>query len=263
LLSFLPYIIMADDDMAAFLQSLKDGPTDQPLDSTAAPASIVALDGDEEDDDDYDPTALIAPSVDKPTPSAIIQQTGGAKNQTRVKGGFVIEDEDEDDGDVPNTATANGLANGANAAASSDLQRSLTGTPSNANVSLQSTKVEDSSATQDNTSTAVSLNAPAVPTDSRAASSTPLPKPDSPPAAGPSDDQRTASISLPKVRLPQDRIGQLEDRIAEDPRGDVDAWLELINEHRIKNRLDDARNVYTRFFALFPSAVSKFHVDTT
>lgn len=58
-------------------------------------------------------------------------------------------------------------------------------------------------------------------------------------------------------RLPHDRVGILEDRIHADPRGDTDAWLELINEHRTRNKLDSAREVYERFFKVFPSAVSQ------
>lgn len=61
--------------------------------------------------------------------------------------------------------------------------------------------------------------------------------------------------SLPKARLPHDRVGILEDRIKEDPRGDMDAWLSLISEHRKRNKLDDARAVYERFFKFFPMAV--------
>jgi cleavage stimulation factor subunit 3 len=66
----------------------------------------------------------------------------------------------------------------------------------------------------------------------------------------------TSGTSLPKARLPHDRVGILEDRIKEDPRGDLDAWLSLISEHRKRNKLDDARVVYERFFKVFPSAVS-------
>jgi cleavage stimulation factor subunit 3 len=241
--------------MAAFLEALNENVAEESNASNTNPTPVVSTEPirrAEEDDDDYDPSALVTPnlpvSAEKNTSTTTGQQNGGVKKQARVKGGFVIEDDDEDDGDVHNSST-NGLLNGG-IAASSDLRRSLTGTPSNANVSLQ--KTEDS--TQDNT-TGASLNAPSVPSDSRAISSTPHPPVQSPSLATASDVQRTASISLPKVRLPQDRVGQLEDRIAEDPRGDVDAWLELINEHRIKNRLDDARAVYKRLFALFPSAV--------
>ena len=62
--------------------------------------------------------------------------------------------------------------------------------------------------------------------------------------------------TLPKARLPHDTTGILEDRIKEDPRGDLDAWLALIKEHRNRNKLDDARAVYERFFKVFPQAVS-------
>lgn len=59
----------------------------------------------------------------------------------------------------------------------------------------------------------------------------------------------------PKARLPHDKIGILEDRIKEDPRGDLDAWQILINEHKKRGKLEDARNVYERFLVVFPSAV--------
>lgn len=66
----------------------------------------------------------------------------------------------------------------------------------------------------------------------------------------------TPSIAAPKVRLPHDRIGILEDRIKEDPRGDLDAWLNLISEHRKRGKLEDARKAYERFLHVFPSCVS-------
>lgn len=68
-------------------------------------------------------------------------------------------------------------------------------------------------------------------------------------------------VSSSKARLPHDKVGILEDRIKEDPRGDMDAWLSLIAEHRKRNKLDDARAVYERFFKVFPTAVS--HVFIT
>ena len=66
----------------------------------------------------------------------------------------------------------------------------------------------------------------------------------------------TPSTSAPRARLPHDTIGILEDRIKEDPRGDLQAWLHLINEHKKRAKIDDARSVYERFLAIFPSAVS-------
>ena len=66
------------------------------------------------------------------------------------------------------------------------------------------------------------------------------------------------SSAAPKARLPHDKIGLLEDRIKEDERGDLDAWLTLIDEHKRRGKLDEARKVYERFFGIFPSAVSPF-----
>lgn len=68
------------------------------------------------------------------------------------------------------------------------------------------------------------------------------------------------AVSFNKARLPHDKVGILEDRIKEDPRGDMDAWLSLIAEHRKRNKLDDARAVYERFFKVFPTAVSRVSV---
>jgi cleavage stimulation factor subunit 3 len=73
-------------------------------------------------------------------------------------------------------------------------------------------------------------------------STVPTPVPDSP--------------SGSKGRMAHDRVGILQDRVDEDPRGDISAWLELIAEHRARNRLDSAREVYERFLKEFPMAVS-------
>ncbi len=51
-----------------------------------------------------------------------------------------------------------------------------------------------------------------------------------------------------------DHISVLEARIADDPRGAVDSWLELISDHRQNNRFDEARSVFTRFLDVFPEA---------
>ena len=61
--------------------------------------------------------------------------------------------------------------------------------------------------------------------------------------------------TLPKPRLPHDTIGLLEDRIKEDSRGDIEAWMNLIEEHKKRGKYDDARAVYKRVLELFPSAV--------
>lgn len=75
------------------------------------------------------------------------------------------------------------------------------------------------------------------------------------PASSTAEQTITPNTAAPRVRLPHDRIGILEDRIKEDPRGALDAWLNLIGEHRKRGKIEDARNAYERFFHVFPSAV--------
>lgn len=78
----------------------------------------------------------------------------------------------------------------------------------------------------------------------------------------PPDDSAAATppVTEPGGRLPHDRVGILEDRIQADPRGDTDAWLSLIEEHRSRNKFDSAREVYERFFKIFPTAVSMMNL---
>lgn len=54
-----------------------------------------------------------------------------------------------------------------------------------------------------------------------------------------------------------DPVMLFEARIKEDPRGDMDAWLHLMTEHRNRSRLDELRKVYHRFLEVFPQAVSE------
>ncbi|KAL8688578.1 MAG: hypothetical protein Q9218_005547 [Villophora microphyllina] len=70
--------------------------------------------------------------------------------------------------------------------------------------------------------------------------------------------QVAPGAALPKARLPHDKIGILEDRIKEDPRGDMGAWLELISEYRERNKIQDARDTYERFFTVFPAAAEQW-----
>lgn len=58
-----------------------------------------------------------------------------------------------------------------------------------------------------------------------------------------------------EIRLPTDIIGTLEDRVKNDPRGDMDAWLGLIEETRRRNVVQGSRSVYERFLQNFPQSV--------
>lgn len=73
-----------------------------------------------------------------------------------------------------------------------------------------------------------------------------------------SNDQNATNSAATAASIIQpftDYTGNLEDRVKEDPRGAVNAWLDLVREHRSRNRIDDARAVYERFFKIFPQAV--------
>jgi cleavage stimulation factor subunit 3 len=117
-----------------------------------------------------------------------------------------------------------------------------------------------------NGSAEVSTNTPpliAIPKDESTENSTPTPTTpattQSPPKSVPvsqSAPTQKSTTGGKRKRLPQDLVGQLEDRIAGDPKGDVDAWLSLVEEHKRKGKFDDARKVYDRFFQIFPQTVS-------
>lgn len=55
---------------------------------------------------------------------------------------------------------------------------------------------------------------------------------------------------------PTDIVGILEDRVNNDPRGDMDAWLALIEETRKRSVIQNSRSVYERFLEIFPQSVS-------
>jgi cleavage stimulation factor subunit 3 len=205
---------------------------------------------EEEEDEDYDPSALITPSAALANETSNGTALSAPASKPRAKGGFIVDDSDEEDGNADTSAGTNGLNGGAGL---TEAQRSLTSTPLNgvASNDVQISRSEDTPS-QDNQPT---LNVPAslVPV-AGATSSTPTPS--VPLATNTSEQSRSRATAMPKVRLPTDTIGLLEDRIADDERGDIDAWLSLIDEHRTKNRLDEARNVYERYLKVFPTAVS-------
>ncbi|KAJ2899933.1 uncharacterized protein MKZ38_002732 [Zalerion maritima] len=58
----------------------------------------------------------------------------------------------------------------------------------------------------------------------------------------------------PMPTFQPDMVAVLEQRVKNDPRGDMDAWLDLMKEHRYRSRIDELRNVYTRFLETFPHA---------
>jgi cleavage stimulation factor subunit 3 len=141
----------------------------------------------------------------------------------RVVGGFIADDSDEE----TDESTPTGLQV---AATTNTTNRPLSPSP------LAQLQIVT------NNDTISSFPDTALPVISSAVGTTPVPS--------------TPAPIVPKARLPHDTMGKLEDRIKDDPKGDIEAWLSLITEHRNRHRLPEARELYERFFKVFPEAVS-------
>jgi cleavage stimulation factor subunit 3 len=235
----------------AFLASMSAAEYDP---ASYDPAHQTAVQGDEEeeeDDEDYDPSSFMPdqpqPSatpqpaaVQSQPPSQIASRTASPQSEALVTqkpktiGGFIEEDDDEDEEEQDHGTGTNG---------------SLAQTPvqQQQNVQAVYNPPPTDLLEQDHAPSAIPTRGAPVQGQALPQSSAPVPS---------AQISSSSSAALSKPRLPQDRVGQLEDRIADDPKGDVDAWLDLIALHRSKNKLDDARNVYDRFFEVFPTAVS-------
>jgi len=270
----------------AFLESMRSESTDGYRNNFPAqnqPPQNTSNNDDEEED--YDPSSLISntnyASDAAQTPSSVTaSQIPSRVNSTapdsqpvkpqptkqpRTVGGFVVDDEEEEDDDPmlrPKAAGSSGLLSVAGGP-SHTPQRSVSQTPSNIpppDVSIHKAAQDQAASgvvpNTATTDTATPNVAAAVPATTGASSSGVAVKSENlPNGSNAVAGETKPSTVLPKARLPNDRIGILEDRIADDPRGDLDAWLSLINEYRRRNKLDDARAVYERFFKVFPTAV--------
>jgi len=165
-------------------------------------------------------------------PTVTISGQDDSRSSSRASrktiGGFLPDSDDEEDDADPTTGTPS-AANTPNrvVAAPSPLHNSIT--QADLKTENQDIPAMDASKTL---SVTPSVQAPPVPN-----SAAPL-------------------VSVPKARLPHDKVGKMEDQIKEDPRGSIEAWLSLITEHRNRNKIEEARAVYDRFFRVFPDAVS-------
>ncbi|TAQ85540.1 hypothetical protein B7494_g6137 [Chlorociboria aeruginascens] len=198
-------------------------------------------------DGDYDPLSVTSLPAVSIAEEASRSSSRASTWKPKTVGGFIADDSDEEnDLSTPTLGLLQPPSANTNRPASrSPLQTSVTQEDpqkfpenqhsSEANTSASSISVNlNNSRVNDSIVTPISQTTP-----------TPvLPTPSIP----------VQGVSVPKARLPHDKIGILEDRIKEDPRGDLEAWLSLISEHRSRNKLDDARAVYDRFFKVFPQA---------
>lgn len=259
------------------------------------PAAVVSGNAaDDDDEEEYEPdfgdatphetpahstTASAQPSQPvSRTPSAapnVAEQTAKPK----TVGGFIQEDSDDEEDATPAPSQLNGTRgaqSGLGAIATSEAQdlslgseptpdaasfapqnNGLTGSTTVATSTTASFSAPVSSVTSDIPVPAVQVSTASAeqgnilsPSVQPSAAPTPIPKPTD--GAGTSQTVQSAPLAH---RLPHDKVGQLEDRIKDDPKADTDAWMTLIAHYKEKDQPDNARKVYERFLAVFPSAV--------
>ncbi|PPJ57791.1 hypothetical protein CBER1_00139 [Cercospora berteroae] len=236
-----------------------------------------------DEDDDYDPSSMnygddgaqSTPAQSKPqTPTQA--ETTAPKSQTKVAGFIVEESDDEPDTSAPAPSQVNGNTgahSGLGAVAQSEAQDvSLNSAPhvdtAEASSSLNGFTVPVPASSSTPVAPEIILQQTAPPsgqegkTVSAAASAQPTQQPTqqsiAPTPQPPAQQSSLPSIQAPPARLPHDKVGQLEDRIKDDPKGDIGAWYELINHYAAKEQYDNVRTVYRRFSEVFRTAVKLY-----
>ncbi|KAI9707545.1 MAG: mRNA 3'-end-processing protein rna14 [Candelina mexicana] len=201
-------------------------------------------------------------------PSSALEQT----QKPRTLGGFIVDDDDEDNNQAPFHVMADashGASSSIGVVSAFPTDNSLS-LASGSVVSTDSVPLQKAAedkgvpnVAQGGVAHTVPNLAAVIPDTGASASDDSIAKP-SKTLPAPSvieatnTGNSTPGTTLPKARLPHDRVGILEDRIKDDPRGDMDAWVSLINEHQKRNKLEDARRVYDSFFKVFPSAAEQW-----
>lgn len=244
-----------------------------------------------EDDDDYDPTSFNVDGDD----SAEVSAAGSAQQQPpkqKTVGGFLVDEEDEEeDAAQPPPSQMNGIEgaqSGLGAAAvaqaqdvppvasepsqdqaaqtaglNGPAQPSVVSASHTPNVPATTTSTFQPPASASQSATADQQGKQELqPSTTEAAaaalaseSAAPTPQPPQVVAAAPQQVNATVPATPTSARLPHDKVGQLEDRIKEDPRADTDAWMSLISHYKEKGQFDQMRSVYDRFLKVFPDAV--------
>ncbi|KAK4242908.1 hypothetical protein C8A03DRAFT_39853 [Achaetomium macrosporum] len=189
-------------------------------------------DGATDDVGDYDPASVTAAALQPAADQVPVRPSPQrAAKKPRTAGGFLVGDSDSEDDEVPVSASS-GLAPGATPQ-SSVPRPALQHPPITAKQSTVTPSGPDSAPQANGAAAAPTGRLDNGNTDASSASAA---------AVG------SAS------QIPVNKITQLEKRIHDDPRGAMDAWLALIAEQRSKNDLEESRQVYERFLAVFPQA---------
>ena len=191
-----------------------------------ASGDLPSPDGATDDVGDYDPASVTSAPAAEATLQPAVEQVPlrpspqlAAKKKPRTAGGFLVGDSDSEDDEAPVPAP----------------QPSVPRSP-----------LQHSAAAKQATVTP-SIADPAPEVNAAAAAADELENGNAGPPSVPA-----AAVSPVAI----DRITQLEDRVRDDPRGAMDAWLALIAEYRSKNNIEQSRQIYDRFLGVFPQAVS-------
>ncbi|KAJ9148474.1 mRNA 3'-end-processing protein rna-14 [Pleurostoma richardsiae] len=181
--------------------------------------SAVAVD-DEEDSGEYDPESVSMSTTPQPLDQKALDSKPAPQpipKKPRTAGGFIVGDSDSEDED-------------ATPASSGPARQDLLSRPHSRSPLREVVTAPES------VDAPFNGNKSTTPANNGQAAQPPFALPTAAP------------------RLPLDTIGVLEDRIKEDPRGAMDAWIALLAEHRRRNKIEDARAAYERFLAIFPHA---------
>ena len=227
---------------------LSDNTQDQDLNRSASASASAApqtsgdsaptIDGVSEDVGEYDPESVSVtplPHVGQQVSQAPAAQTAPqpANKKRKTAGGFLVGDSESEDDDSPAPAPA---SNGA-VAEPAPAPHSLPRPSPHASTPAQ----EAQGAVSNVPPTSQANNAQAVSVEE--------------PGSGAGAPVKPINNG---VKPPQDVVTTLETRIKEDPRGAMDAWLDLMAELRTRNNVESIRSVYERFLAVFPQSVSVF-----
>lgn len=200
---------------------------------------------DVSDDGDYDPSSVTPYSA---VTLAVQEESRSSSRSSNRKpktvGGFVADDSD----DSEDEGSTSGQASALQVPAAVTSNRTVSPSPLQNSVTQEDLKnIPEDQVDQD----MEAQSSDSLPTNPSGVEQAPVP-------TQTTQVLNTAAPAQAKARLPHDTTGILEDRIKEDPRGDLDAWMSLIAEHRGRHKFVEARAVYEKFLALFPHAVSEF-----
>lgn len=256
-------------DPIVFPGAVKQNPTLQSHYQSSSTTSNLAATGSQdqavdEDDGRSQSRSMSGSSSTSSTPMNI--QTNSVPSQVDMPEEFVAEESASLQSPHDAAVTSQALTSSAIRSPSSVSNSAAQHVPSQTHVLIESPSnvVQNGvvhTVPDENTTTAAlpesGLDMQTEPTTEALLENSSLPNPETK-TSNTIQNETAPAMLMPKARLPHDRIGILEDRIQEDPRGDMDAWLSLIDEFRKRGKLDEARATYERFFVMFPAAAEQW-----